>query len=88
MNSKIIAAILARIKGTDEYDWLVYTGKEITVMNDAKRTLHLQKGDKFGVRPGGGGKKIRLITEREGPNKVFTVEPDVAQKLAKDSKPE
>ena len=56
-------------------------------MNDAKRTLHLEPGDKFGVRKSSNGKYIRLITERDGPTKVFTVEMDVAQHLGKQCKP-
>ena len=56
-------------------------------MNEARRTVSLQKGDKFGVRKSSDGKNIRLITEKDGPNKVYTCDLPTAQYLGKRCQP-
>ena len=75
-------------KGTDAYGWMVYIGsKPMDLQSNLGTKLRLEKGDRFGVRPSGNGKKIRMISEELGPNKVFTLEMDIAQKLNSQSKP-
>ena len=80
--------IEARVKGNDEYEWMIFTGKVIEATNDKGRTLKLVKGDKYGARrsSSGGGKFIRLVTEKEGLTKVFTCDDVLAAYLGKNSK--
>ena len=79
----------ARIKDGSEYSWMEFTGSPIEATNDKGRTLKLNKGDKYGARKSstGGGKFIRLVTEKDGLNKVFTCDQDLAAYLGKNSKP-
>ena len=65
-------------KGTDAYQWYTYTGKPRDLVSGGGTPLYLKKGQSFGVRKSGDGKHIRLITKDLGPNKVFTLLPEVA----------
>jgi hypothetical protein len=81
------AEIESRIKPNEDYAWFTFTGKGFDGMNEAQRTVSLETGDRFGVRKSSDGKKIRLITEKDGPNKVYTCDLPTAQYLAKKCKP-
>lgn len=78
---------ISRIKGADEYAWMKYTGQPIAATNDKGRTLKLQTGDVYGARKSSNGKHLRLITLKDGPTKVFTVDEELASLLGKRSKP-
>ena len=78
----------ARIKGDEAYDWFTFTGKSIEAENDRGRTLRLSKGEKFGARKSSNGKQIRLVTEKDGVNKVFTCDMGLATYLGKNCKAE
>lgn len=82
-----ISIIQARVKGEDEYEWFKYMGPAIQSTNDYGRKLFLNTGMKYGARKSSSGKQIRLITEHEGPTKVFTCDAELAALLAKRSKP-
>ena len=86
MAIKALQTVVARIKTEDEYEWFVYAGAEIHASNDKGRNLILHKGDKYGARKSSNGKQIRLITEEQGPTKVFTCDAELAELLAKRSK--
>jgi hypothetical protein len=86
MAIKALQTVVARIKTEDEYEWFVYAGAEIHASNDKGRNLILHKGDKYGARKSANGKQIRLITEEQGPTKVFTCDAELAELLAKRSK--
>ena len=75
--------IEAKPRPNDAYEWFTYTGKPRDMMSGVGTPLYLRKGQVFGVRKSGDGKKIRMITEDLGPNKVFTLLPEVAADLAK-----
>lgn len=77
----------ALVKPDASYTWFSYNGPELNASNDKGRKLTLKQSDKFGVRKSSNGKNIRLITKRDGPNKVFTCDPDMAQLLSKRCKP-
>ena len=77
-------------KGTSSYSWFAYTGaKPLTLKSQGGSTLVLEKGDKFGTRPSstGNGKFIRLIGEKTGVTKVFTLAFDTIAELIKNCKP-
>jgi hypothetical protein len=78
---------IATPKGESAYDWFIYKGKSLPLKSGAGTKLTLGPGEKFGVRKSADGKKIRMISPELGPNKVFTLTLDLANKLAKQSKP-
>jgi hypothetical protein len=80
-------SVEALIKTNEYYQWFIYTGQPRDLMSGAGTPLYLKKGQVFGVRKSASGKKIRMITEDLGPNKVFTLLPEVALDLAKHCKP-
>lgn len=75
-------------KDASFYTWFAYTGtKPLTLKSQGGSTLVLERGDKFGTRPSGNGKFIRLIGEKTGINKVFTLAFDDIASLIKNCKP-
>ena len=72
------------IKGADKYSW--YTVSKPINIDTSKGGISLYKGDKYGVRKSSSGKDIRIVTERDGVNKVHTIDSATAQSLAKISK--
>lgn len=78
----------ALVKGHDSYSWFSYTNtKPLTLKSQGGSTLLLNKGDKFGTRPSGNGKFIRLIGEDTGPTRVFTLAFDDVHALIQNCKP-
>ncbi len=75
--------VTARIKGKDEYQFLIYNGPKLELPFRGIE-VPLEKGTKFGVRPSSNGKHIRLVMG-DDVNRVFTIPPEVAQKIAKRS---
>lgn len=73
--------VKARILPEDTYAWYKYTGKGVTV--GSPRQVDLQTGDVFGARKSTSGKQIRVVTKKEGVNKVYTVPYDQAKKIGK-----
>lgn len=79
------SCVVARIKGEDEYDWLVYTGKALEIpFRGITRTLN--KGQVFGVRRSSSGKQIRLVFENDL-TRVSTIKLDLAQRIGRSCKP-
>ena len=75
-------------KDHNAYSWFAYTGaKPLTLKSQGGSTLVLNKGDTFGTRPSGSGKFIRLIGEKTGVTKVFTLAFDVISDLINNCKP-
>lgn len=75
-------------KDSSFYTWFAYTGaKPLTLTSQGGSKLILDKGDKFGTRASGSGKFIRLIGEKTGVNKVFTLAFDDIAALIKNCKP-
>ena len=79
------SAVTAAPKGNNSYDWFTHNGPEMAVEGKGRSTV-FRKGTLYGVRPSGNGKFIRLITGIDGPTKVYTIDPETAQKLAKHCK--
>lgn len=77
---------VALIKGIENYKWYRYNGPVHGLERHGVED-QLKKGEIFGVRPSSNGKKIRVILKSLGPTKVFTVEPDELNWIAKKSKP-
>ncbi len=77
---------VALVKGTDAYDWFVYMGKPLDMRSRLGTSFRLEKGDRFGVRKSANGKSIRFVAEELGVSKVFTLDMDIANQLAKNSK--
>jgi hypothetical protein len=75
--------IIARILPKEDYLWHTYNSSEpmdITIIN-GKKTIHMEKGMKFGIRPSTSGSAIRMITELLGPTIVFTLSMDQKRQL-------
>lgn len=85
LNRVVTAAVPveAKPKSGDAYQWFTYTGKPLDLMSGVGTPLYLKKGQVFGVRKSSNGKQIRMITQELGPNKVFTLLPEVALSLGK-----
>lgn len=78
---------LAAPKTPDTYEWRVYRaarGTNLTTTN-RKHSVMLREGVRFGLRPASRGNAMRLITEELGPNTVFTLSVDDANRLQKKS---
>lgn len=81
------AELTARIKGADEYSWMLHQGGKLTLQT-SKGPIEIDKGEVYGVRPSSNGKQIRFVqAEDHGINKVMTLTLDDAKKLAKTAKP-
>jgi hypothetical protein len=76
----------ALIKSGEHYQWFTYEGKG-TELDFRGHPEKLSKGDVFGVRPSASGKQRRLVLQRLGPTKVFTLTDEQNNHLAKNSKP-
>jgi hypothetical protein len=67
--------IKAKILPPEDYLWHTYNSNEpmdITTTN-GKKTIHMVKGEEFGIRPSTSGSAIRMITKKFGPTIVFTL---------------
>lgn len=81
------AELTARIKGADEYSWMLHQGGKLTLQT-SKGPIEIDKGEVYGVRPSSNGKQIRFVqAEDHGINKVMTLTLEDAKKLAKTAKP-
>lgn len=75
------------VRGYDAYDWFAYgKPKALHLVSKGGTKVYLDKGDLFGVRKSANGKQIRMIVEKVGPTKVFTLSADLANTLAKAAK--
>jgi len=72
----------ARIKGDDEYSWFTYKGKSMNLQGRGQ-PVSLNNGDVFGVRYSSNKKDKRLVLEKLGLTKVFTLNPQLEQLLYK-----
>ena len=81
--------VLARVKTTNEYTWLRFTGHngKNLVHGNGKTTVKLESGDVYGVRLSSSGKQYRLVTQKTGLTKVFTVPESVYKNLLRAGKP-
>lgn len=75
------SCLVARIKGTDEYEWFTYSGPTLDLQYRGI-LIPLAKGQKFGVRKSSNNKDIRLVLG-DDINRVFTISLDTAKKIAK-----
>ncbi|WP_242112384.1 DUF4240 domain-containing protein [Luteimonas aquatica] len=77
------------LRGTDAYDWHVYTAKAVHPLESAKRQQgSLIKGGLFGLRRAGSKKGVyRLILKELGPTAVFSLTEEEARLLLKRSTP-
>lgn len=73
----------ARIKDEDEYHWLKYTGKPLS-LKFRGTPVPLGKGTRIGVRYSSNKKDKRLVIDAPGfgLTKVFTLTPELEQRLA------
>ena len=80
----VASAENARIKDDDEYTWLKYTGKPIS-LNFRGKEVTLRPADKFGVRMSSNGKDKRFVIDAPGfgLTKVFTLTPELEKHLSK-----
>ncbi len=78
--------VRAAIKGAEHYDFFTYNGRTIELPYRGIE-IPLAKGQRFGVRKSGDGKKIRLIFENQV-NRVLTLDLKVAQEIARNIKRE
>jgi len=70
MTTLEISAIFSKAK----YIWHSYTHAKPTKIISGKREITLRKGHKFGIRAATSKKGMaRLITEHEGPTKVYSL---------------
>lgn len=75
------------VRGYEAYDWFAYgKPKALHLVSKGGTKVYLDKGDLFGVRKSANGKQIRMIVEKIGPTKVFTLSSDLANTLAKAAK--
>jgi hypothetical protein len=83
------AEATARVKTTNEYVWLKFTGHngKNLIHGNGKTTVKLESGDVYGVRLSSSGKQYRLVTQKTGLTKVFTVPESVYQNLLRAGKP-
>jgi hypothetical protein len=75
----------AKVIAPQDYEWFVAGNKRALTVGTKKSTT-ITSGDKFGVRKSSNGKETRLITEKDGANKVFTLDSVSNNKLMKDAK--
>ena len=54
------AKVEARIKGADEYQWMLHQGGKLTLQT-SKGPLVIDRGEVYGVRPSSNGKQIRFV---------------------------
>jgi len=80
-------SVLAAPKGSDSYVWFTFTANSLGLVSKQGTKINLQKGDLFGVRYSSDKKSIRLITEKLGPTKVFSLSEGLAEFIAKRCKP-
>lgn len=71
----------SRVLPEQSYDFFIYQGRPVDV-DFRGRTITIDKGTKFGVRPSSNGKQIRLIFPKD-PTRVITIDQATAQKLAR-----
>lgn len=71
----------SRVLPEQSYDFFVYQGSPVDV-DFRGRSITIEKGTKFGVRPSSNGKQIRLIFPND-PTRVITIDQATAQKLAR-----
>lgn len=71
----------SRVLPEQSYDFFIYQGRPVDVAFRG-RTITIDKGTKFGVRPSSNGKQIRLIFPKD-PTRVITIDQATAQKLAR-----
>jgi hypothetical protein len=70
----------ARIKDNDEYMWRQYTGPSIS-LNFRGKPLPLERGEKIGLRLSSNGKSKRMVIERLGLTRVFTLDENLEKQL-------
>jgi hypothetical protein len=73
--------ITSRIKSGDEYDWYVYKGNKPVKVEFRGKSIKIEEGQKFGVRPSSSGKEIRLVFPNDL-TRVITIDLATANKLA------
>lgn len=71
----------SRVLPEQSYDFFIYQGRPVDV-DFRGRTITIDKGTKFGVRPSSNGKQIRLIFPKD-PTRVITIDQETAKKLAR-----
>jgi hypothetical protein len=74
--------VTAAIKPETAYQWFSYKGARPVKLDFRGKTVVVEKGMRFGVRPSVNGTDIRLIFKGE-PTKVHTLTKQQADKLAK-----
>lgn len=76
------------IKDESHYIWYEYTGSDSVLLRtkNGKREEEIVAGSKYGVRVSSNGRDIRLITEKQGPTIVFTIDHAIYMKLVNSSK--
>ncbi len=77
------APVKAAYKNASDYDWFKYTGKGVKFTTKTGFSAELKKGDVFGVRQPPNRPKVRLVFAKLGPTKVFAINNDAKQYLAK-----
>lgn len=67
--------ILGRIKTKAEYNWFKYVGKRNIVVThgNGKTTATIEPMDVFGLRLSSDLKHYRMVTQKTGLTKVFTI---------------
>lgn len=86
MYSFLVTKVDAAIKPAENYDWFTYTGPSLELPYRGSM-IAINRNQRFGVRKSANQRHIRLVLG-DDVNKVFTVEQDVANKLAKHIKRE
>lgn len=74
--------IESRVLPEKDYQFFEYQGAKPVVIQFRGKPVEIAKGTRYGVRPSTNGKSIRLIFPKE-PTRVFTIDLETAQKLAK-----
>lgn len=72
----------SRVLPEQDYQFFEYQGAKPVAIQFRGKPLEITKGTRYGVRPSTNGKSIRLIFPKE-PTRVFTIDLETAQKLAK-----
>lgn len=81
--------ITARILDVSDYLWHSYDSDQpmaLTTRNGHK-TIQMNRGTRYGIRPSTSGSAIRMITEMYGPTIVFTLTMDEKRALLAKSVP-
>ena len=87
LKSYRIEGVTARILSKEDYLWHTYSSNKplsLTTTN-GKKTIQMEKGVKFGLRPSTSSSAIRMITEKFGPTIVFTLTMDEKRNLLHNS---